>query len=99
MFTVSGRTPIEGYYNVKKLLPGNEWSYHDLRRTFASGLARLGVSLAVIEKLLNHTGGSFAGVVGIYQRYSFGSEMRAATELWARHVEQLAGNNVIALRA
>ena len=27
---------------------------HDLRRTFASGLAELGIALPVIEKLLNH---------------------------------------------
>jgi integrase len=27
---------------------------HDIRRTVASGMARLGINLPVIEKLLNH---------------------------------------------
>jgi hypothetical protein len=30
-------------------------------------MAKLGISLPVIEKILNHVSGSFAGIVGIYQ--------------------------------
>ena len=41
------------------------WTLHDLRRTAASGMARLGINLPVIEKVLNHTSGSFAGIVGV----------------------------------
>ena len=67
------------------------WRFHDLRRTVASGLARLGVNLPVIEKILNHTSGSFAGVVGVYQRHDFAAEKRAALELWAQHVDGLVG--------
>jgi integrase len=65
------------------------WVIHDLRRTAASGMARLGVGLAVIEKVLNHVGGSFAGIVGVYQRHEFAEEKRAALEKWADHVERL----------
>src|SRR5262249_61897823 len=39
-----------------------DWTLHDLRRTAASGMARLGIGLPVIEKVLNHTSGSFAGI-------------------------------------
>jgi integrase len=66
------------------------WQFHDLRRTVASGLARLGVNLPVIEKILNHTSGSFAGVVGVYQRHDFADEKRKALEAWAAHVGNLA---------
>lgn len=59
------------------------WRLHDLRRTAASGMARLGVQLPVIEKVLNHVSGSFAGVVGVYQRHSFSDEKRKALEAWA----------------
>ena len=59
---------------------------HDLRRSTASGLAKLGVNLPVIEKVLNHVSGSFAGVVGIYQRHDFAGEKRKALELWGAHV-------------
>ena len=65
------------------------WRLHDLRRTASSIMARLGVNLPVIEKVLNHTSGSFAGIVGIYQRHSFSDEKRSALETWAKFVARL----------
>ncbi|MBL6852693.1 MAG: integrase arm-type DNA-binding domain-containing protein [Alphaproteobacteria bacterium] len=65
------------------------WTLHDLRRTFASGLASLGVSLPVTEKLLNHVSGSFAGIVGVYQRYNYAKEMREAVAKWEEHIQTL----------
>jgi hypothetical protein len=53
-----------------------------LRRTFASKLAALGVSLPTIEKFLNHVSGSFAGIVSVYQRHNWLPEMRHAVETW-----------------
>jgi integrase len=79
------------------------WILHDIRRSVASGLAELGINLPVIERLLNHISGSFAGVVGIYQRFNFADEMRAAMERWGRHVEALGtkepGGNIVELAA
>jgi hypothetical protein len=49
-------------------------------------MARLGVNLPVIERILNHVSGSFAGIVGVYQRHEFADEKRAALQLWADHV-------------
>jgi integrase len=66
--------------------PMPPWRLHDLRRTVISGLARLGVNLAVTEKVVNHVSGSFAGVVGVYQHHDFASEKRDALERWDRHV-------------
>jgi hypothetical protein len=37
---------------------------HDLRRTLATGLQRFGIRLEVTEAVLNHVGGSMAGIVG-----------------------------------
>ena len=65
------------------------WRLHDLRRTVASGMARLGINLPVIEKVLNHSSGSFAGIVGVYQKHDFADEKRAALETWGRHIEGL----------
>ncbi|UGX94291.1 site-specific integrase [Bradyrhizobium barranii subsp. barranii] len=65
------------------------WTLHDLRRTFASGLAMLGVRLEVVEKMLNHVSGSFAGVAGIYQRHTYLEEMRSAIVAWERHFSDL----------
>jgi integrase len=70
--------------------PMPPWVVHDIRRSVASGMARLGgTPLHVIERCLNHVSGSFGGIVGVYQRHSFSEEMRVAEELWGRHIEAL----------
>jgi integrase len=77
------------------------WRVHDLRRTVASGMARLGVAVNVIEAVLNHRGGQVSGVSAIYNRHSYMGEKRRALELWASHVDVLVhgvGSNVIQLR-
>ena len=50
------------------------WTMHDLRRTMATGLQRLGVRLEVTEALLNHVSGSRSGIVGVYQRHGWETE-------------------------
>jgi integrase len=75
------------------------WTLHDLRRTVASGMARLGVALPVIERILNHVSESFGGVAGVYQRHTFEDEMREALELWGRHLVSVCGASEPHLRA
>ncbi len=65
------------------------WVLHDIRRGVATGLGNLGVDLIVIERCLNHVSGSFGGIVGVYQKQKYESEMRAALDLWAQHVSSL----------
>jgi integrase len=95
VLTNGGASPASGYSKGKRrldaLLPADmpPWRLHDLRRSAASGMARLGVNLPVIEKVLNHASGSFAGIVGVYQKHSFANEKRAALEAWGRHVDSL----------
>lgn len=110
-FTTTGNTPVSGWTKPKMLIdqkaaeilgrPLEPWRIHDLRRTVATGLQRLGCSLQVIEAVLGHTAGSRAGIVGIYQRHSFDPEKAAALEAWGRHVDRLinpAQSNVVELR-
>lgn len=59
-----------------------DWCIHDLRRTFATNLAQLGVQPHIIERLLNHASGAISPIAAIYNRYSFLPEMRAAVELY-----------------
>ncbi len=104
VFTTNGDTPVSGFSKAKvaldekmaKILDVDKvepWRLHDIRRTVASGMARLGIGLAVIEKVLNHTSGSFAGIVGVYQRHEFADEKRRALEAWGRFVETVASGN------
>jgi integrase len=65
------------------------WTLHDLRRSFASGLQRLGVAPHIVELALNHRSGTFSGVAGIYQRHRYAREVRDAFESWSLHIEAL----------
>jgi integrase len=66
------------------------WMLHDLRRTMATGLQRLGVRLEVTEAVLNHLSGARSGIVGIYQRHNYFDEKRSALAAWAKEVSRLA---------
>jgi integrase len=88
---IYGASPVTHWNRIKDALdermkPATPWVVHDLRRTTASGMARIGVSVPVIEKILGHKTGTFRGVVGTYQRHSFLPEMTAAMDKWADHV-------------
>jgi integrase len=93
VFSYAESRPLRGFHHAKQALDKasgvSNWTLHDLRRTSASGLAKLGVSIAVIEQILNHRGGSLAGVAGVYIRHQFEKEKREALQLWADHVERL----------
>lgn len=65
------------------------FTLHDLRRTYASGMAALSVPPHVVEKLLNHVTGTVSGVAAIYNRYSYQSEMRQAVDAWEHHLSVL----------
>jgi integrase len=93
VFTVSGKAAIGGWGRAKadldEIVQIPEWRTHDLRRTVATGLQKIGTPLQVTEAILGHTAGSRAGVVGIYQRHDYASEKHAALESWGAHVMAL----------
>ncbi len=75
------------------------WTIHDLRRTVATEMARLGVSRLVIGRVLNHADRS---VTAIYDRHSYLPEKRHGLETWASQLVGLvepAEGCVVALRA
>ena len=65
---------------------GTGWTPHDLRRTFATRLAGLGVEPHVVEKCLNHT---MQGVAGIYNREDYAERRIAAAEQWANELTRI----------
>jgi integrase len=93
-------TPSGVLHAIWRILDGV--TVHDLRRTVATGLQRLGVRLETTEAILNHVSGSRAGVVGIYQRHDFAREKRTALDAWAAHIGRIvegddAGATVVKL--
>jgi integrase len=90
---VFGAKPVASWPRAKarvdELSGVTSWRIHDLRRTAATGLQKLGTPLQVTEAILGHTAGSRAGVVGIYQRHDYADEKRTALEVWGAHVMAL----------
>ena len=86
-------TPSGVLHAVQRIL-GDAVTTHDLRRTVATGLQRLGVRLEVTEALLNHVSGSRAGVVGVYQRHDWATEKRTALDAWAAYIERLVAGEL-----
>jgi integrase len=81
-FTVTGQKPYAGTKRLKEILNRESgvtgWVFHDLRRTFRSGLAKLGVREEVAELLLNH---ARRGLVKVYNQHEYLEEMREAVEM------------------
>lgn len=59
---------------------------HDLRRTFSTGLNKIGVAPEVVEACLNHVSGTKSGVAGVYNQYAYLPEKTAALQRWSDHV-------------
>lgn len=82
--------PISGFAKIKQQIDAKAqlapWRLHDLRRTAATHMARLGISQFVIARVLNHADRS---VTGIYNRYEYLAEKRHALEVWSGFLDGL----------
>jgi integrase len=92
--TTAGKKPISGYSKLKvkidiavNIAP---WSFHDLRRTMATQMAKIGVQQQVVEKLLDHRSGKISGIAAIYNRHDYRDEMKSAMEAWAGRLQEIA---------
>lgn len=102
VFSTNGKTAPSGFSKAKRRLDdfisnvaGSEdrsaWRVHDIRRTVATGLQRLGVRFEVTESVLNHVSGSRAGIAGVYQRHDWASEKQKALNDWADFLMRIVG--------
>jgi integrase len=105
IITTTGETPISGFQKTRLNIAEHmaaiaekergeaveipHWTFHDLRRTAATGMARLGIPVRVTEAVLNHVSGSGGGIVAVYQRHDFADEKRQALESWAVAVQDI----------
>jgi integrase len=85
--------PFSGWSKCKNALDDlckvKGWTLHDLRRTFATKLAEMGVAPHVIERLLNHVTGTISPIALVYNRARYVEEMRAAVDLWEAKISSL----------
>lgn len=92
VFTSDGVTHMSGYGKAKLRLDAllkpdgdlEPWTFHDLRRTAATHMVRLGVSEEVVGRVLNH---ALKGVTAkVYALHSYAPEKRSALDRWAAEV-------------
>ncbi len=102
VFTTNGETPVSGFHRARNIIAKRmtevaeaelgepheipHWTFHDLRRTAATGLARLGIPVRVTEAVLNHVSGTGGGIVAVYQRHDYGEEKCHALQAWSDEV-------------
>ena len=93
VFTTTRRSPISGFSKALRHIHAqsktSNWRFHDLRRTAASGMARLGIAPHVVEKVLNHISGTISGVAAVYNRYGYDAERREALDKWGSFLDGL----------
>jgi len=73
--------------NGGKALP--HWTWHDLRRTFRTGLSRLGIAPHIAELAIGHRQG---GLHRVYDLHRFDTEKRHAFNAWAAHVLRIVAS-------
>jgi integrase len=92
-FSTNGVTAPSGWSRAKarldRLSGVTGWRLHDLRRTAASSMARLGHPPHVVAAVLNHSPGSLQGITAVYNRHRYDDEKRAALEAWTRHLRRV----------
>lgn len=104
VFTTTGDTPISGlskakrrfddamFEEMRKTDPNyqrKQWTLHDLRRTFYSGLQALGFTIETASACVNHSSGAIRGVAKVYARHKYLREKTQAFAAWGRYVDDL----------
>lgn len=65
------------------------WKLHDLRRTVATNLQRLGIRHEAVEHLLNHREKARTGISKVYQTHDFKPEKLKALERWEAELDRI----------
>ena len=86
----TGDKPVNGFSKAKvqldRLSGITDWKFHDIRRTVATNLSKLGVDRSLLQRIVNHTD---SGVTAIYDRYSYLEEKRDALQKWAGRLDDI----------
>jgi integrase len=89
----AGVRGFSGFSKAKRELDeraklSSPWVVHDIRRSVATGLAKL-AQPHIVECVLGHVGGFRAGVASVYNLHAYEAEKRHALDLWGKHISGL----------
>jgi integrase len=105
-----GDGPFSGWSKSKEALDARiaeagstlpHGTVHDLRRSFSTHAAEIGIEPHIIEAVINHVSGHKSGVAGTYNRARYEPAKRNALIRWANHLLALVEgreSNVTSLR-
>lgn len=98
----SKKTALSGWSKLKRRLDASmakaaraakaefhPWRLHDLRRTIATNMQRMGIQHEAVEHLLNHREKSRTGIAAVYQVHDYKPEKRRALERWERELGRI----------
>lgn len=89
----SDEKPFNGWGRSKRVfdeaIEVSGYTLHDMRRTYSSNLARLGIPIHVTEKLLNHVSGTVSGIAAVYNRHTYMDEMREAVANFDDYITEM----------
>ncbi len=60
---------------------------------FATSMARLGIAIHVVEKMLNHASGATSGVAAVYNRHGYTEEKQRALDALVSAIEDVIRPN------
>ncbi|MFU8778282.1 MAG: tyrosine-type recombinase/integrase [Roseovarius sp.] len=107
VFGTGANTPMRGFAREKAQIDtwlaskgeglAEPWRFHDLRRSAATHMVRLGIPELVVSRVLNHV---VQGVTGKhYALHSYAPEKRHALHTWAAEIDRAVngerGGNVV----
>jgi integrase len=88
--SLGGARPISGFSKAKSKVDAlieadretslSPWVIHDLRRSMATHMERLGIAPHIIEVCIGH---KLKGIAAAYRHYSYLAEKASALQLWA----------------
>jgi integrase len=93
LFDADGNPVTENKLGIEQFTP------HDLRRTAATFLAKMGNMDEVIDAVLNH---AKQGVIKVYNQYRYDAEKQKALEAWERKLNSIISgtkSNVVAINS
>jgi integrase len=70
-------------------VPPENWTFHDIRRTFRTRLAALGVTSGVAEGLLGHVTPKESPMEPVYNRHEYWPEKRNAVTMWETNLRAI----------
>ena len=82
--SINAHAPTRALARARPMIGLDDFRIHDLRRTAATGMAKLGIAPHTISLILNHASARSSSITSkVYVQYSYDREKREALNAWS----------------